>query len=293
MRSLVQSIKRKSDNIRESIIMSSSGNSLCLTVNNHVVSYIEEGKKEDPSVIFVHGFPFNKTLWNLQIESLRDHYHVIAYDIRGFGDSDTGNEDFTIELFVKDLISLMDALKIDTTILCGLSMGGYIALNAIENYAGRFNALILSDTNCIADTPEAKEKRMKAIESIKQNGVEKYADESIKNYFAPDSFINRPDEVAAVREMIVRTSEKSLCNALLALSLRKETCNILQEIKVPVLILVGKEDKITPPAAAQLMHEKIKDSVLKIIDRAAHLSNVENPDEFNNQLKKFVATVYH
>lgn len=273
--------------------MSYSGNSLGITVNNHVVSYIGEGKKGAPSVIFVHGFPFNKTLWDLQIESLRDHYNVIAYDIRGFGDSDTGNEDFTIELFVKDLISLMDALKIDTTILCGLSMGGYIALNAIEHYAGRFNALILSDTNCIADTPEAKEKRMKAIESIKQTGVEKYADESIKNYFAPDSFINRPEEVAAVREMIVRTSEKSLCNALLALSLRKETCSILQDIKVPVLILVGKEDKITPPAAAQLMHEKIKDSVLKIIDHAAHLSNIENPDEFNNQLKKFVATVYH
>ncbi len=272
--------------------MSYSGNSF-LTVNNHVVSYIGEGKKGAPSVIFVHGFPFNKTLWNLQVESLRDHYHVIAYDIRGFGDSDTGNEDFTIELFVKDLISLMDATKINTTILCGLSMGGYIALNAIEHYAGRFNALILSDTNCIADSPEGKEKRMKAIESIKQTGVEKYADESIKNYFAPESFINRPAEIAAVREMIMRTSEKSLCNTLLALSLRKETCSILQDIKVPVLILVGKEDKITPPDAAQLMHEKIKDSVLKVIDHAAHLSNIENSAEFNNQLKKFVATVYN
>ncbi len=280
-----------SDN--KSVIMSYSGNSLCLTVNNHVVSYIGEGKKGAPSVIFVHGFPFNKTLWNLQVGSLRDHYHVIAYDVRGFGDSDTGNEDFTIELFVKDLISLMDALKINTTILCGLSMGGYIALNAIEHYAGRFNALILSDTNCIADSSEGKEKRMKAIESIRQGGVEKYADESIKNYFAPESFINRPEEITAVREMIVRTSEKSLCNTLLALSLRRETCSILQEIKVPVLILVGKEDKITPPDAAQLMHEKIKGSVLKIIDHAAHLSNVENPDEFNNQLKKFIANVYY
>jgi pimeloyl-ACP methyl ester carboxylesterase len=273
--------------------MSYSGKSLGLTVNNHMVSYLEEGKHQAPAIIFVHGFPFNKSLWNLQVESLRDHYHVIAYDIRGFGDSDTGNEDFTIELFVKDLISLMDALKIDTTILCGLSMGGYIALNAVEYYAGRFNALILSDTNCIADTPEAKEKRMKAIESIKQSGVEKYADESVKNYFAPESFINRQEEIAAVREMIVRTSEKSLRNTLLALSLRKETCSILQDIKVPVLILVGNEDKITPPAAAQLMQEKIKDSVLKIIDHAGHLSNIENPDEFNNQLTKFVASVCH
>ena len=270
--------------------MSYSGNSLSITANNHIASYLEEGKPGTPAIIFVHGFPFNKSLWNLQVDSLRDHYHVIAYDIRGFGDSETGNEDFTIELFVKDLISLMDALKIDTAILCGLSMGGYIALNAIEHYAGRFNALILSDTNCIADTPEAKEKRMKAIENIKQSGVEKYADESIKNYFAPESFINRTDEIAAVREMIVRTSEKLLCNTLLALSLRKETCSILHEVGVPVLILVGKEDKITPPVAAQLMHEKIKGSVLGIIDHAGHLSNIENPEEFNNQLKKFISS---
>jgi pimeloyl-ACP methyl ester carboxylesterase len=79
---------------------------------------------------------------------------------------------------------------------------------------------------------------------------------------------------------------------LLALSVRKETCNILPEIKVPVLIMVGNEDKITPPDAARFIHERIEGSLLKIIDHAGHLSNLENPDEFNNQLKKFIASVY-
>ena len=92
--------------------------------------------------------------------------------------------------------------------------------------------------------------------------------------------------------MIVKTQNNRLCNTLLALSVRKETCNILSEIKVPVLIMVGNEDKITPPAAARFMHEKIKGSLLKIIDHAGHLSNLENPGEFNVQLKKFVASVY-
>ena len=267
-------------------------NNFTITVNNHIISYTDEGKYGAPVIIFIHGFPFNKSMWNLQVEALKDNYRVIAYDIQGHGNSDTGNEDFTIELFVKDLLSLMDALKIDKTVLCGLSLGGYIALNAIESYPGRFNALILSDTQCIADTPEAKEKRMKAIESIRKSGVEKYADESLKNLFAPESFTIRVEEIAAVREMIVKTSEQSLCNTLLALSERKETCSKLQEIKVPVLIMVGKEDKLTPPGAAQLIHEKIKDSFLKIIEHSGHLSNIENPEEFNNQLKKFVASVY-
>ncbi len=267
-------------------------NNIRIAVNNLMVSYTDEGKKGAPVVIFIHGFPFNKSMWNMQVEALKDNYRVIAYDIRGHGNSDAGNGDFSIELFVKDLLCLMDALNIGKTTLCGLSMGGYIALNAIENYPGRFDALILSDTHCIADTPEAKEKRMKAIESIRKNGVEKYADETIKNLFAPESFTTRKEEVASVSEMIVETSEQSLCNTLLALSVREETCSKLPEIKVPVLIMVGKEDKITPPAAAQLMHEKIKNSLLRIIEHAGHLSNMENNLEFNYQLKKFVATVY-
>jgi pimeloyl-ACP methyl ester carboxylesterase len=186
----------------------------------------------------------------------------------------------------------MDKLKIEKTGLCGLSLGGYIALNAVENNPDRFNALILSDTQCTADTPEAKEKRITAIESISKSGVEKYAGESIKNLFAPESFTFRKEEIAAIREMIVKTSEQSLCNTLKALSARKETCSKLIEIKVPVLIMVGKEDKITPPAAARFMHEKIKGSSMKIIEHAGHLSNMENPGEFNVQLKKFIESVY-
>jgi len=267
-------------------------NSFSLNINNHKVSYIDEGKYGAPVIIFIHGFPFNKSMWSSQIESLTNFCRVIAYDIRGFGDSDSGSEEFTIELFAKDLISIMDALKIDNAILCGLSMGGYIALNAIENYPGRFSALILSDTSCKADTHEAKEKRIKAIKNIRINGVEKYADESIKNLFAPESFTRNIIEIASAREMILKTSEKSLCNTLLALSLRKQTCINLCIIKVPVLIMVGMEDIITPPSEGQFMHENIKDSTLKIIEKAGHLSNMENREEFNYQLRRFVETVH-
>lgn len=263
-----------------------------IIVNNVSVSYDDYGPDKAPVIIFIHGFPFNKSMWNLQVEALKEEYRVIRYDIRGHGRSDSGNEVFTIELFVDDLIGLMDTLKIDNAILCGLSMGGYIALNAMEKYQERFDALILSDTQCIADTPEAKEKRIKAIGSIRDTGVEKYADDSIKNLFADESFNTRKKEIADVRDMIVNTSEQSLCNTLLALSVRKDTCNILPEINMPVLIMVGKEDKITPPSAAILLNEKIKDSILKILENAGHLSNLENPGEFNLQIKRFVISVY-
>ena len=260
-------------------------------VNNLKISYNDEGPDGAPVIVFIHGFPLNKSMWNKQVEALKVNYHVIAYDIRGHGNSDIGEEDFTIDLFVNDLLHLMSALKIEKAILCGLSMGGYIALNAIENFPERFDALILSDTNCIADSPEAKEKRMNAIENIKNNGVEKYAVESMKNLFAPESFKSKKGEIDAAWEMIVKTSTQSLYNTLHALSERKETCNKLSQIKVPVLIMVGSEDSITPPASASLMHEKIKGSFMQIIDHAGHLSNMENPVGFNDQLKKFVDSV--
>lgn len=269
------------------------GSNIKITVNNIMISYNDEGKIGDPVIIFIHGFPFNKSMWNKQAEALKENYRVIAYDVRGHGNSDTGTEDFSIDLFANDLIGLMDALKIDKAMLCGLSMGGYIALNAVENYPDRFDALILSDTTCIADTLEVKEKRLETIESIRKDGVDKFADESIKNLFAPESFSTKEKEIAAVREMIVNTSEESLCNTLRAFYERKETCSKLSDIYVPVLIMVGEEDKITPIAAAQLMNEKIKESLLSIIKHAGHLSNIENPAEFNNQLEKIVSTVYY
>ncbi|PKP52591.1 MAG: alpha/beta hydrolase [Bacteroidetes bacterium HGW-Bacteroidetes-1] len=256
------------------------------------VSYIDEGSKEASAIIFIHGFPFNKSMWKKQLASLMENNRVIAYDVRGHGNSDAGNDIFSIELFVNDLLSFMDALKIDQAALCGLSMGGYIALNAIENYPKRFIALILCDTNCKADTLEAKENRMKTIRDIKENGVEQYANESLKKLFAPESFSKHSEEVEYVREMIINTPKQSLYNTLKALSERIETCSKLIDIRLPVLILVGKEDKIIPSEAALFMHQKMKGSSLQIIESAGHVSNLENPDQFNEHLKRFIISTF-
>ena len=264
---------------------------LTISVNDLEVSYNDNGLEGVPVLIFIHGFPFNKSMWNKQMDALMADFRVISYDIRGHGNTDKGEADFSIELFARDLIGFMDALKVDKAVLCGLSMGGYISLNAITSFPERFNALILSDTNCIADTPEAREKRLKSIDTIKANGMEWYADVSTKNLFAPQSFLTKTAEIEFVKEMILKTSQQSIFDTLLALSNRKETCSKLMQIKVPVLILVGKEDKITPPEAAERMHIRIEESYLKIIEQAGHVSNLENPGEFNDQLRKFLVKI--
>ena len=271
--------------------MRRSGNNIIITINNLRVSYSDHGPDDAPAIIFIHGFPLNKSMWNVQMDALKDNYRVIAYDIRGHGNSDPGIDNFSIELFVNDLLRLMEKLGIKKSILCGLSLGGYIALNAVLKYPDRFDALILNDTQCIADTPEIKENRCISIIRIKEKGVELYAEESIKKLFSPESFTKKKNVIAEVTEMIISIPKQTLYNTLHALAERKETCTRLQEINIPVLIMVGEEDKITPIAAAQQMHEKILNSTLKIIQHAGHLSNLENATAFNTPLVKFLELV--
>ncbi len=267
------------------------GNNISKTVNSIAVIYNEEGPYSAPVILFIHGFPLNKSMWNPQMEAFKNDYRVIAYDIRGHGKTEHGDKDFSIDLFVSDLIGFMDAFYIDKAIVCGLSMGGYIALKAVEDYPNRFSGLVLCDTNCLADTTEAKENRLKAIENIKQNGVEKYAGESLEKLFAPGSLLTKERVTESVRKMILKTTEQSLISTLTALSTRQETCSRLNEITIPVLIMVGSEDIITPPSAAQSMHEKIPGSILEVIDHAGHLSNLENPDSFNKKLRSFISSL--
>lgn len=182
----------------------------------------------------------------------------------------------------------MDSLNIEKTILGGFSMGGYIALNAIQNFPERFTSLLLCDTSCADDSPETKAKRIESIENIKKEGLGKYAEESMKKLFAPISFSKQIAEIGLIREMIVKTPQESIFKTLHALANRRETCTKLYKIKVPVLIMVGQQDEITPPDIALSMHEKITDSTISIIDNAGHLSNMENPDQFNSELKIFL-----
>lgn len=273
-------------------ILRQSGNNINIKINNINFSYNDEGDVDAPVIFFIHGFPFNKFMWKIQMEKFKENYRVISYDVRGHGNTEIGNEEFSLELFVTDLIALMDTLNIKKTTLCGLSMGGYIALRAYEKFPNRFDALVLCDTHCIADSNEVKEKRMKTIESIKKNGILKFANETIKNLFAKESFINKKEEVASILEMMINTSRQSLNNTLIAFTKRKETCSKLLEINIPVLIMVGKEDKITPPEASEFLHKNIRNSSLRIIEHSGHLSSVENPTDFNKELKSFVELVY-
>jgi 3-oxoadipate enol-lactonase len=260
-----------------------------IEVNGIQVSYLDEGPANGMPVIFIHGFPFRKEMWEKQVSALNKTHRVIAYDVRGHGESERGAAQFSIPLFADDLFFFMDALKIEKAILAGLSMGGYIALYAIQQQPQRIAGLILCDTQCAADSDEGREKRKKTIAFIQKNGLSVYAEESLKNLFAPASFTDNKDAVTFIKDTILKTPAENICLTLQALADRKETCSSLSQINIPVSILVGKEDKITSPELALNMQALIKGSSLQIIEGAGHLSNLENPEQFNAQVKSFLA----
>ncbi|MBK9106772.1 MAG: alpha/beta hydrolase [Saprospiraceae bacterium] len=268
----------------------SEGYNLTTEVNHFNLSYDDIGSGDMP-IIFLHGYPFDKTMWEGQLQFLRSSYRVIALDIRGFGASRDEQSLLSIDLFADDVITFMNKLEIEKAIICGLSMGGFIALNAIARFPDRFEALILCDTQCIADTAEVKANRYKTIDEIKANGPDDFNEGFIKSVFHKDSLIQMPEIVEAVRNVVFSNSQQIIINGLIALAERSETCTTLGRIAVPTLIICGREDVVTPLPQSEYMHEHIKGSLLRIIENAGHVSNLEHQYEFNKILYDFLMSL--
>lgn len=263
------------------------GYNLTINVNNLNLSYDDIGDGSIP-IIFLHGYPFDKTMWKGQLDFLKSSYRVIACDIRGFGKSTDEESTLSIDLFGNDLIQFMDNLNIEKAIVCGLSMGGYIALNVMKRFPSHFEALILCDTQCIADTDEGKEKRYKVIKEIEADGVTNFNEGFIKNVFHKDSITNKKELVKQLRSVVFYNSKNIITKGLAALAEHSETCSTLSEINIPTLIICGREDQVTPLAQSEYMNKHIKKSILHIIDNAGHVSNLEQPKEFNKYLGEFL-----
>jgi len=257
------------------------------------ISYYIKKATEQPekTIIFLHGFPFNKKMWREQLESLEDNITGIAIDIRGHGNTTKGHGFFSIDVFAKDLGVFMRKLEIDKAVLCGISMGGYIALRAFQLYPDRISGLILADTHSKADDNAGKQKRFDAIQAVLQYGRRPYAIGFIGNVFSKKSIENNPDAVELIKSSIRRNSIESICATLLALAARTDTTNILPEINIPTLVVRGKEDKITPADLMKELSEKIKGANYIQMEECGHLPNLENPEEFNLHMNKLLQEV--
>ena len=241
-------------------------------------------------VVFLHGFPHDRTLWAPQLGGLLARARCIAPDLRGFGESEIRGP-YTMDGYADDVIAMMDALQIERAVIAGLSMGGYVAFALWRRHRHRVRALILADTRSGPDTEEATRKRRELIALARAKGSGAVADAQIAGMVGKTTRERHPDIVDGVHRMLSMAPVEGVVGALEAMIARPDSTPTLATIDVPTLIIVGEEDVLTPPKEAQAMHERIVGSRLEILAGAGHVSNVERPAAFNHVASEFLGVL--
>lgn len=239
-------------------------------------------------IVLIHGYPFNRSLWNEQVAALSTSYRVIVPDLRGFGESDSSPGSATMNRMAQDVAQLLDHLEITRVVIVGLSMGGYVALAFYKQFPSRVRALILADTRAQADTEEAKQTRAQQAEKALSEGMAGIADAMLPKLLTPETVSKRPEIVKRVRDMMLKTKPEGAAAALLGMAERDDQTELLSTITSKTLIIVGAEDALTPVADSQKMHNAIAGSRLVVVESAGHVSNLERTAQFNEALMDFL-----
>jgi pimeloyl-ACP methyl ester carboxylesterase len=271
------------------------------------LTHLEAGT--GPAIVFLHGYPFDNSMWSEQIDFLSAHgYRVIAPDLPGFGKTvaqtsvcePSGsnhrlksvplNKITSMADMARDVAALMDKLAIVDATICGLSMGGYVAFEFVHLFPTRVRALVLADTRAPADNEQEKLARAQQAEQMLAKGMIEIAEGSLPKLLAPRTLAEKPAVVARVREMILRADPRGAAAAQRGMAARRNYSEDLPGINLPVLIITGRQDSIRPVADARFTHQGLSNSRLEIIEGAAHMTNMEQPEVFNHHLLDFLRT---
>jgi pimeloyl-ACP methyl ester carboxylesterase len=239
-------------------------------------------------LILVHGHPFNRSMWRDQIAVFSPRYRVVAPDLRGYGESEAVADKTMLEEFARDIAALLDELRLDNIILCGLSMGGQIALEFYRLFPQRVRALVLADTFAQLDDEERRQARYDTAERLLREGMERYAPEVLPKMIAPRTVRKRPEVAARVLSMMRTTSPRGAAAALRGRAERRDYTPLLPQIAVPTLIVVGSDDGFTPLGDAEFMRERIPLSSMVVIEGSGHMPNMEDPAAFNKVVGEFM-----
>jgi pimeloyl-ACP methyl ester carboxylesterase len=244
---------------------------------------------QGPPVLFLHGFPLDHTMWRRQVAELSRDYRCIAPDLRGFGQSSVTPGKVTMGQFADDLVAMLDALGItEPVVLCGLSMGGYIAWEFVRWHAARLRALILCDTRAVPDSPEAVANRLKLAEDVVRVGPELVAKAMLPRLFAPRITANQPEWVNELRQVMLATHPQGIAAASRGMAERGDARPLLPAIDCPTLVIVGEHDVISPPAEMRDIATAIPRSVFQIIADAGHMAPLEQPSATNAAIGQFI-----
>lgn len=251
------------------------------------MAYDEAGS--GPAVVLLHGYPFDRSMWCEQMRFLSAHgYRVLAPDLRGLGETHFAGGIATMEDMALDVAALMDESEIDGSVVCGLSMGSYVALELTSLFPSRVRALVLAGARAQSADETERASREQQASRVLAEGMSFVADSMLAKLLAPRTLAEKPDLVKRVREMILGTDPKGAAAAQRGLAGRRDHSKDLSAIEAPTLIVAGREDSIRKPEDSEFLHRWIRDSRLEIIGDAGHLMNMEQPAAFNRALLGFL-----
>jgi 3-oxoadipate enol-lactonase len=243
---------------------------------------------DGPPVILLHPFPANHEFWLPVAEALATRYRVIAPDLRGHGESGIGEGPATMEKHATDFAKVMDDAEIGRAPMIGVSIGGYALFEFWRRQPGRISALGLFNTKAPADSAEGRRARLQAAEDVMQRGTEPLLESMIPKLLGKSTLEARPDLVDGALRMMRKAPPQGIAQVLRGMAERPDSVATLKTIDVLALIVTGDEDLFTGISEAQLIHQHIAGSELRVIPKAGHYAVWEQPAEAVKILRRFL-----
>jgi 3-oxoadipate enol-lactonase len=256
------------------------------TVNGIEINYEIHGQG-GPWVVLSHSLACDLHMWDAQIELLKDRFRVLAYDTRGHGKSDTPGGEYTLDQLVEDAKGLLDEIGVEKPHWIGLSLGGMIGMMFELKYPGTFRSLVLCDTSSRMP-PELAPVWAGRIKTVAESGMAGVVESTLERWFTEPFRKSRPDVIDRIAKMIAATKVDGYAGCCHAIP-KLDCTDRLHQIACPVQVIVGEQDAGTPVAMSEAIHSGIANSELVIIPQASHLSNLEQPEKFNDALNRFLS----
>jgi 3-oxoadipate enol-lactonase len=261
-----------------------------VTSGDAEIAYLKLGA--GPPVILLHAFPAHHAMWEPAVQVLASRYSVILPDLRGHGDSGVGEGPATMAKHAADLVKICDQENLGRAVFAGISIGGYILFEFWRRFRGRVAGLVLCNTRAQADSPQGRASRLQTAADVLEKGTEPFVDGLLPRLIGRTTQQTRPDRLAQARAMAMKMSPEDVSLVQRGMAERPDSVEMLKTINVPVLVIAGEEDVVTPVADAEFMRQIVPGAQLKVIPRAGHFAVWEQPEEAGRLLRQFLDSLH-
>lgn len=238
-----------------------------------------------PAFLFVHGHPFDRTMWRPQLAALSGVYRCVMPDLCGYGSSEPRLSTVLLDEMALDLLHLLDHLRIERAVICGLSMGVQITLDLVRLAPQRIAGLVLAAGSARGETPEGIANRRALAGRFDESGtMDPYIDENLLRFFSDQSAREHPEVVTFLEEIMRGCSPTAAAAALRGRAERRDHREALRDIAAPTVVICGDSDAFTLEEEARELSEGIPAATLLWMPGVGHMPNLERPEEFNQAL---------